>query len=222
MRLSIIIPTLNEENYIARCIDSAKRFNPIEIIVVDGGSNDKTREIAVSKGAIVIQSQSGRGIQLNSGANVAKGNTLMFLHADSVFEDNISPEVLDLQDHVAGFFRLRFDDQSISTRVVELFANLRARWFSLPYGDQALFVKREVFQAVRGFKNFPFLEDLDLVLRLRKIGRLKALSQKVIVSPRRIKKGYPLSPIFISLRNTLLALLFRLGISPQRLLSMYK
>ncbi len=222
MKLSVIIPALNEEKHIKASIESAKWLNPFEIIVVDGGSTDKTKEFAQRYGATIIQSQSGRGVQMNVGASLAKGDVLLFLHADSVFEENISQDLLNLKDYVAGFFRLRFNDSSISTRLVEIFANLRAKWFSLPYGDQALFIKKEVFNSIGGFKKYPFLEDIDLVLRLRKAGRLKCLSPKVIVSARRLKKGYPLSPILVSLRNVLIALLFIVGINPHSMARLYK
>lgn len=222
MKLSVIIPALNEEANIERCIDSVKKLNPAEILVVDGGSSDRTKEIALSKGVMVIQSEKGRGTQMNRGASYAKGDILLFLHADSVFEDHITKELLDLKDYVAGFFRLRFDDRSLSVRLVEIFANLRSRLLHLPYGDQALFIKKETFQRIGGFRDYPFLEDLDLVLRLRRIGRLKGISKDVIVSSRRLKKGYPLSPVLVSLRNVLIAMLFKLGISPDSLLRLYK
>lgn len=222
MKLSVIIPALNEEANIERCIDSVKKLNPAEILVVDGGSSDRTKEIALSKGVMVIQSEKGRGTQMNRGASYAKGDILLFLHADSVFEDHITKELLDLKDYVAGFFRLRFDDRSLSVRLVEIFANLRSRLLHLPYGDQALFIKRETFQRIGGFRDYPFLEDLDLVLRLRRIGRLKGISKDVIASSRRLKKGYLLSPVFVSLRNVLIAMLFKLGISPDSLLRLYK
>ncbi|MFN3740557.1 MAG: TIGR04283 family arsenosugar biosynthesis glycosyltransferase [Thermodesulfovibrionales bacterium] len=220
--LSVIIPALNEEGYIKVAIESARKLNPLEIIVVDGGSTDRTKEIAEREGAIVIESPMGRGTQLNRGASVAKGDILLFLHADSVI-----PERVDIRKHInngqaGGFFRLGFDDPSISIRLVEFFANLRARLFSLPYGDQAIFIKKEVFERIGGFKEYPFLEDLELVRRLKGFVRLKSLPDKVIVSSRRLKKGYPFSPILVSLRNVLIALLFLLGMSPYRLQRFYK
>ncbi|MFN3479901.1 MAG: TIGR04283 family arsenosugar biosynthesis glycosyltransferase [Thermodesulfovibrionales bacterium] len=220
--LSVIIPTLNEEDCIRIAIKSAKKLNPLEIIVVDGGSTDRTREIAEGEGAIVIESPRGRGTQLNRGASIAKGDILLFLHADSAIPDRV-----DLKNYLSsklsgGFFRLKFDDTSISTRLVESFANLRAGLFSLPYGDQAIFIKKEVFERLGGFKEYPFLEDLEFVIRLRRFGRLKCLPHEIIASSRRLKKGYPLSPVFVSLRNVLIVLLFFLGISPYRLQRFYR
>lgn len=220
--ISIIIPTLNEEGYIEASIESAKRLNPLEIIVVDGGSTDKTRKIAEREGAIVIESKKGRGIQLNRGASVAKGDILLFLHADSIIQEGLDIKNYLSNGYAGGFFRLRFDEPSLSTRLVEFFANQRARLFSLPYGDQAIFIKREVFERIGGFKEYPFLEDLDFIKRLKRVCRLRCLPYDVIVSSRRLKKGYPLSPILVSLRNVLIALLFIAGINPYRLQRLYR
>lgn len=189
---------------------------------MDGGSADRTVEIAKQEGTVVINSSKGRGIQMNLGASIAKGDILLFLHADAIIPDRIKIEQYINNKYAGGFFRLRFDDPSISTRLVEIFANLRARLFSLPYGDQAIFIKREVFEKIGGFKEYPFLEDLEFVMRLRRFSRLKPLPHKVSVSARRLKKGYPLSPVFVSLRNVLIALLFILGISPHKLIRFYR
>ena len=229
LSLSVIIPALNEEKNIKACMESAKRLNPLEIIVVDGGSTDRTREIAQHAGAVVIGAPRGRGIQMNTGASFAKGEVLLFLHADSqlnVSDDTplFAPLVrgeLKGGKHIGGFFRLKFDDDSLPTRLVELFANFRARLLCLPYGDQAIFIKRAIFQQMGGFKEYPFLEDIDLAIRLRKFGRLKYVPVNVTASARRIKKGYPLSPILVSMRNVVIAVLFMLGISPHRLLKLY-
>jgi len=221
--ISIIIPTLNEEGNINACIETAKRINPLEIIVVDAGSTDRTREIAINTGAMVIQSSKGRGIQMNKGASLARGDILLFLHADTLLpEAVISFSAEFLNSYIGGFFKLTFNENSISLRLVELFANLRARIFSIPYGDQAIFIKKDVFENIGGFREYPFLEDIDMSIRLKKVGRLKYLPLSVIVSARRIKKGYPLSPILSSLRNVFIALLFMLGISPYRLVKFYK
>lgn len=220
--LSVIIPALNEEAYIGASIESAKKLNPLEIIVVDGGSTDRTKEIAERAGAIVIDSPRGRGTQMNRGASVAKGDILLFLHADSIIVEDVDIRDYVGNDYIGGFFKLKFNDSSISIRLVEIFANIRARLFSLPYGDQAIFVKKEVFNEMGGFREYPFLEDLEFVRRLKKYGPLRCLPKKVVVSARRLKKGYPLSPIFVSLRNVLLALLFILGMSPSKLLRFYR
>ncbi len=222
MRLSVIIPCLNEEKRLLDCIKSAKRLNPFEVIVVDGGSTDRTVEIAEREGARVIKTSRGRGIQLQAGASAAGGEIFLFLHADSVIKEEIDLSKYIKDGYSGGFFRLKFDDPSLSFRLIEFFANLRSRLFKLPYGDQAIFVKREVFQKTGGFRPYPFLEDIDFVLRLRKMGKVIALKTPVIVSPRRLKRGFPLSSILLSLRNIMIVLMYLLGISPYKLARLYK
>ena len=221
--ISVIIPALNEGVHIGDCIESAKKLNPLEIIVVDGGSSDRTREIAEDNGAYVTQSRRGRGVQMNAGASLAKGEILLFLHADTLM-----PEIKKsftsgfFNGFIGGFFKLRFDDDSLSTRLVEVFANVRARLLSLPYGDQAIFIKRDIFKKVGGFREYPFLEDIDMAIRVRKFGRLQYLPFHVIASSRRLKKGFPFSPILVSFRNVFIALLFLFGLSPFSLIKLYK
>lgn len=248
----MIIPALNEERNIKACIESAKKLNLLEIIVVDGGSTDRTKEIAMNAGAIVVKSPKGRGVQMNKGASLARGEILLFLHADTLISEEVSSlfhpdperdsgdsrsqEMLKrpmkqvqskvqndiLGKYIGGFFKLKFDDDSLSTRLVELFANIRSRLFLLPYGDQAMFIRRDTFEKIGGFREYPFLEDIDMALRLRKIGSLKYIPLPVTASVRRIKKGYPLSPIPSSLRNVAIVLLFILGISPYKLIKFYR
>jgi rSAM/selenodomain-associated transferase 2 len=240
--ISVIIPALDEGGHVGNCIESAKKLNPLEIIVVDGGSSDRTKEIAENSGAFVIQSRRGRGVQMNAGASIAKGEILLFLHADTIISnkasslchpelDSGSEEMLKRVQHdkteivdkyIGGFFRLKFDDDSLSTRLVEFFANLRARLFSLPYGDQAIFIKKEIFEKLGGFREYPFLEDIDFAIRIKKYGKLKYIPLKVVASARRLKKGFPFSPILISFRNVFIALLFLFGLSPFRLIKLYK
>lgn len=222
IKLSVIIPTLNEEERIVKCIKSIRKTDPFEIIVVDGGSSDRTKELSADLGAIVLESERGRGIQLNKGASIAKGDFLMFIHADSILVDFKKEDFYSfMESNPCGFFRLRFDHDSFSIRLVEFFANLRARLFYLPYGDQAIFIKKDLFEKMGGFKPYPFLEDLEFIKRLKKHSKIKMFRGTIIVSSRRINKRYPFSPIIVSLRNVLITLLFQLGVSPYRLLKFY-
>lgn len=225
MNISIIIPTLNEQTRLADCLDSIQKLNPLEIIVVDGGSSDATCELAQRYGAKVIHSPKGRGVQLKKASAAAKGEILLFVHADAKLPEDVRAEDLVnviKSGYVGGFFRLKFDSDSLCIRLVEIFANIRSRLLSLPYGDQAIFVSKRAYDDIGGFKDYPFLEDLDLVLRLRKIGRLKMIDKPVTVSSRRLLRGYPLSPIVISLRNVIIALLFMFGINPEKLVRLYR
>ncbi len=222
MTLSVIIPTINEEVYIRSSLKSVRKLNPLEIIVVDGGSTDGTVKAAEGEGARVISSPRGRGIQLMRGASAARGDILLFLHADARLSGAVDISQYLKQGYIGGFFRLRFDEETFSIRLVEIFANLRARLFCLPYGDQAIFVRRDVFDRIGGFKNYPFLEDIDFILRLKREGKLAEVPVSVTVSSRRLKKGLPFSPVLVSLRNVLIACAFLAGISPFKLIKFYK
>ncbi len=197
-------------------------LNPTEIIVVDGGSTDSTVEIAKLEGIQVIKSEKGRGIQLQKGALSATGDILLFIHADAIIKQEVDFDKIIDAGFGGGFFKLKFDADSFTIRLVEIFANFRARLHSLPYGDQAIFVKKDVFQQMGGFKPYPFLEDIDFVLRLRRKYRLYCLSDYVIVSSRRLIKPIPLSPILVSVRNVLIVLLMFLGVKPDKLIKLYK
>ncbi len=189
--ISIIIPTLDEADCIAGTLASIPKEPGLEVIVVDGGSRDGTPVLAQSLGALVLFSSPGRARQMNLGAGAANGDILLFLHADSRlpvgYADLIhrcfrNPRV------VGGAFRLQLAPAVKGSAFVEKMANLRAEKFQLPYGDQAIFIPADVFKKLRGFKEIPLLEDVDLVLRLRKVGRLSIIPLPVITSSRRWKK----------------------------------
>ena len=144
--ISIIIPTLNEENNLAGLLTSLQGYHGLEVIVADGGSVDRTSVIARNYGAKVVTSLAGRGIQLNEGTRNATGNTLIFLHCDTRLPDDFPDRVhtlLNQPGYVAGAFRLKIDANGFPYRIVEWGANLRTRLLGLPYGDQALFVKKK-------------------------------------------------------------------------------
>jgi len=226
MTISVIIPTFNEEKRLGECLHSVQKLQPLEIIVSDGGSDDNTVMVAKRHNAKVIQSPKGRGIQLHRGAQASSGEVLLFLHADGRLDERLCRNDIEQcisEGYCGGFFTLLFEDPRPTLRLVEFFANLRARLFQLPYGDQAIFLTRDAYEEVGGFRDYPFLEDLDMAIRLRKKGyRLKALQYPVIVSARRFgDKGF-LRPIIKSLRNVVIASLFMFGVSPYRLIRLYK
>jgi len=220
--ISVIIPTLNEERYLPKLLHSLKPLQPEEIIVVDGGSGDKTVEVARSLGAKVLFSERGRGLQLHRGALEAKGNYLLFLHADTYFPEPIDLSNIAKQGIQASFFTLCYEEGTPSLRLLAKLINLRSRLWNLPYGDQGLFLERELYFQVGGFKELPFLEDLEFILRLRKIYRPVPLSYRIIVSGRKLKSNLPLYPFLVSLRNNFLILLYLLGFSPYTLRKLYK
>ncbi len=189
MRLSVVIPALNEQRCIGEAVDSATTGDPHEVIVVDGESRDHTAAIAKSHGAAVLTSSPGRGIQLHCGARAARGNRLLFLHADCLLPPTYTHHVQEIlaQPRVAaGAFRLRIDGSHSrwSLRIIEKLVGLRCRVLGMPYGDQAMFMGADEYHRAGGFPPIPVMEDFELVRRLRKIGRVQIAPAPVLVSPR--------------------------------------
>jgi len=181
MKLSVVIPTWNEAENLAANLDALPRS--AEVVVADGGSDDGTVEIARRSGARVLTCPRGRARQMHAGAREARGETLLFLHADAVLgsgADEAMADALSDPGVVGGFFRLRIESRRAALRFAALGSNLRARALRLPYGDQGLFLRRSVYEEVGGFPDVPFLEDIALIRMLRRKGRLRPLP--VIVS----------------------------------------
>ncbi|MBU4034571.1 MAG: TIGR04283 family arsenosugar biosynthesis glycosyltransferase [Proteobacteria bacterium] len=219
--ISIIIPTLNEAACIGQTVAELVEQPGVEVIVSDGGSSDQTVTLATVAGARVIQAPLGRGNQQNVGAQAAQGRVLLFLHADTRLPEGFVPEIcetLDKQGIVAGTFRFGVDATGWRFRLLEQFTNWRASWFGLPYGDQGLFLAAARFQAMGGFREIPLLEDLDLVLRLRKKGRLALLTTPALTSSRRWQR---LGFVRTTVVNQMILLGFFFGISPDRLARWY-
>ena len=221
-RISVIIPTLNEAPWLAATLAAIPRHEVAEVIVADGGSHDRTVEIARNYGAATVASLPGRGPQQNVGASLASGEILLFLHADTLLPPGFSRDIattLAAPGVVAGAFRLAIADQRAGLRVVEFFANLRAGWLGLPYGDQALFLRAADFQALGGYAGIPLFEDAELVRRLKKRGAIRLTASSVRTSARRWQR---LGILRTTVRNQLLLLGFLLGVSPLRLARWYR
>jgi rSAM/selenodomain-associated transferase 2/rSAM/selenodomain-associated transferase 1 len=188
--LSVIIPALDEAEHIKEAVRHAL-CGDAEVMVVDGGSRDGTREAAVHAGARLLESQKGRGVQQNHGAEAARGRVLLFLHADTLLpEDYVNHifETLLARKAVLGAFRFKTDLEKPLARVIEALVNFRSRHFRLPYGDQAFFVRKEVFEKTGGFPNVPIGEDFFFVKRLRRHGRIALANAFVTTSGRRWEK----------------------------------
>ena len=218
--LSVIIPTLNEEANI--CSTLSALGEQVEKIVSDGGSSDRTVELAKKAGAKVVSSEPGRAKQMNSGAREASSENLLFLHADTLVPKDYLDQILNTVDQKgvsALAFRLKFEPRTPLLALIETLANFRAQTFSLPFGDQGFVVKREVFQKLEGFKELKLLEDVDFVKRATNQGKIAILSSSVTTSSRRWQKR---GVIRTSLRNQLILLLYKLGVSPASLARLYR
>ncbi|MFN6461133.1 MAG: TIGR04283 family arsenosugar biosynthesis glycosyltransferase [Nostoc sp. DedVER02] len=220
-RISIIIPTLNEAGNIKETIATTQPNTNIEVIIVDGGSEDNTIEIAQSLNVKVISSSPGRAVQMNTGAVAASGEILLFLHADTRLPtgfDEMVRTALQQPGIVAGAFKLRIDASLLSLRWVELGVNLRSHFCQMPYGDQAIFLTKEVFQQIGGFPELPIMEDFELIRRLKRIGSIVIIPTPVLTSARRwLQKGV----LKTTLLNQFIIIAYLLGVSPERIRHWY-
>ncbi len=219
--ISIIVPTLDVSEHIFAVLESTRAVPPVEVIVVDGGSRDGTAELARSWGATVICTARGRGNQMNLGAETARGEILLFLHGDTRLPAGYEVYVEEIAGRpgvVAGAFRLRFDSPSPWLRIIEWTANWRSRNRQLPFGDQGIFLRAGLFRRIGGFQEIPIMEDVELIRRLRRIGRIQTAPAPVVTSARRYEVGGVLKRVLI---NKAAISAHYLGVSPQRIARWY-
>ncbi|MCP4295683.1 MAG: glycosyltransferase family 2 protein [Proteobacteria bacterium] len=190
--ISVIVPTYNEAENIEKTIKSVLGNPNIEIIVVDGGSNDNTLSIVRNFQSVkIINSNPGRACQQNFAAKQARGEILLFLHADSILPPNFTNSIiktLATKGVVAGSFRFKSDHNSFGMRCLEGLINLRVGWFGMPYGDQGIFLKRKLFSTLGGFPEIPIMEDYELLKSLRSLGTIAQAQEAVTTSARRWQK----------------------------------
>lgn len=186
--VSVIIPTWNEQERLPAAVASTRFLPAAEVLVVDGGSRDETCAVAAAAGARVLVAPRGRASQMNAGARAAEGDVLLFLHADCQLPENAGAALrAALRDPGVGWgaFRHRIDSPRRLLRVIEAADNFRAEVLRRPYGDQAIFVRRSLFDQVGGFPEVPLLEDVLLARRLRRAGRFRAAAATVQTDSRR-------------------------------------
>ncbi|MEW6358183.1 MAG: TIGR04283 family arsenosugar biosynthesis glycosyltransferase [Planctomycetota bacterium] len=185
--ISVIIPALNEADHIAAALKSVGGERDVEAIVVDGRSGDGTAGIASANGARVVIQDACRARQMNVGAAAATGDLLVFLHADTRLPKGYGGQVrriLSRSATAAGAFEFRLDASSFGLRLVELGVKIRARCLQLPYGDQVIFMRRDVFHSVGGVPDVPIMEDFEMVRRLRRLGRIVIAPAPAVTSAR--------------------------------------
>lgn len=217
MRLSVIIPMLNEAANVAAAIRSARSAPDSEIVVVDGGSSDEAVDLARSLRATVVLAPKGRARQLNAGASEARGDLLLFLHADTRLPPGFLghiDQILARPGTVAGAFQLQIDGPQRALRLIERIANWRSRRLQMPYGDQAIFMTKETFVKIGGYPDLPIMEDFEVMRRLRRRGRIGIAPVPVVTSGRRWKTIGVWKTTWI---NQVTILTYLLGVSPERI-----
>jgi rSAM/selenodomain-associated transferase 2/rSAM/selenodomain-associated transferase 1 len=220
--VSVIMPVLNEEEHILPSLERALEPGGVEVIVADGGSTDGTVDAARSLGVRVLEAPRGRASQMNAGAAEASGEILLFLHADTLLPKGWEALVvaeLEKPGTAAAAFQLGLTSRTWGLRIVEALANLRSRVFQMPYGDQAISMKSDLFRRVGGYRELPIMEDWDLIRRLRAHGSIRIAPSSVATSSRRWKA---IGVFRATALNQIIIMGYVLGVSPSRLARLYR
>lgn len=221
--LAVVVPALNEAARLPALLDDLTALpGPPAIVVADGGSTDGTAAVAARYGAAVVTGAAGRAAQMNAGARGLTTEWLCFLHADVRLPPPARAELLAMlaaPSADAAVWRFAVDAGGWWFRAIELGARLRDRLGGLPYGDQGLLIRRAQFEALGGYADLPLMEDVDLIRRVRRQGRLHRFSSAVVTSARRYRHD---GPVRGWLRNAALITLYLAGVPPRRLARWYR
>ena len=221
VNVSVIVPVFNEEKSIAATLRALAQLQPYETIVVDGGSQDGTRAVAAAFSVKIIAEERGRARQMNRGAREASGEVLLFLHADTCLPATAFADIaaaLGDPRAVGGRFDVALDGSHWMLPVVARLISYRSRVSKVGTGDQALFVRRDVFQRMGGFPDIPLMEDIAFCRALKRLGEVACLRSRVITSARRWEVDGIWRTIF---RMWTLKLLYLMGVSPEHLKQFY-
>jgi rSAM/selenodomain-associated transferase 2 len=221
MNISVVLPVLNEEQSIRGTLQSLIRLTPYEIIVVDGGSRDRTLEICKEFAVDVMHAERGRARQMNVGARRASGEVLLFLHADTRLPQSALNDIaaaLSDSRYLGGRFDVELEGAHWMLKIVGTLINWRSRATKVATGDQALFVRREVFDRMGGFPDIPLMEDIAFCRALKRIGGVACLRSRVITSARRWERDGVWRTIF---KMWSLKVCYLAGVSPMRLKRFY-
>jgi rSAM/selenodomain-associated transferase 2 len=226
IKFSIIVPVFHERDRINDLMEHLHQLDTektCEIIVVDGVQEMDTLRAIDSNHVIKVSSEKGRAKQMNAGASMANGEILIFLHADTelpILSFKKIRTVMEQEGYVAGAFDLGIKSKKLIFKIIAFLASLRSRLNRIPYGDQAIFIRREYFKKIGGYQEIPLMEDMELMKRIKKSGHeIWIFHDHVMTSPRRWKEE---GVIYCILRNWTLQALYAFGISPHKLARFYK
>jgi len=224
-KISVIIPVFNESQIINATVDYLYNLDfdgDFEIIVADGSPGGQTINAINHPKVKKIIAKKGRGSQMNQGAAVAVGDVLLFLHADTLLSHDALDQIVaatQQQDVVGGAFDLGIQSEKKIFRIIERTASIRSRLTRIPYGDQAIFIKKRFFDHIGGYEDIPIMEDVDLMRRVKAAGKkIKFIPSKVQTTARRWEKE---GILYCTLRNYTLITLYYLGVSPENLKKFY-
>lgn len=222
MAVSIIIPTLNEENNIKRLLNNLKQLKgDFEVIFSDGGSLDKTLDIIKDFGDCkIIKSDRGRARQLNNGAKESNNDILFFLHADSFIEENVLIKIEDFikNGNKVGCLKIKFDSKKILMNIFAILSNLRVKYRNIAFGDQAIFIEKKLFEDIGMFDDIPIMEDYKLSIKLKNVFPIKYIDSYIISSSRRFEKNGILKTALLMQK---LQYMFRRGVSIDKIANIY-
>jgi rSAM/selenodomain-associated transferase 2 len=224
-QISVIIPVYKETKTIQHTLNHLSRisfFETLEIIIVDSETDRGTLRAIAQGGIIKISGPKGRGAQMNRGAAIATGNILLFLHADTLLPDNSIKAILRVaapKNVIGGAFNLSINAKGLPFRVIEASVRIRTRLTQIPYGDQAIFIKRRNFHAIGGYPDIPIMEDVALMRKIKKRG------QKILIIPSPVKtsarRWRTEGLLYCTLRNWMLLFLYFVGVPPAKLSKYY-